>query len=494
VGDPNAKMAGRATDASDGISREALRAGISRSVWHVATSLIFEELSSGRGVVVPELGTFTIDVREKFRGTAGMEFDRRPAFVLSAAFESLGVRLPASRPGGRVAAHMIRWQSLASRCGIDRDLARRAVASTVSAFVSTVAGMAATSARSSGVLDLGPCGKLRILRCADRMRSGCEPRVSFSAELLAAVHNAAATEAAVRSTPSATSLAAPTAACVPPPALPDVTDPSLDALDSAEELAMAQMMVTRTAKEREVSHSVEPGVCTLEALRHPRSPVTAGWAECVSTTAPQVAAASCAAKATATSAEGKTPREPLQILPIVEGDVDEWRARKLQTGRELAAPRVYSSAERRRRIELDITNLRTAKARSTAAKETEARKAAKEARGVDRLLDRLLERPHVPAANAAAAAAAAAVMAAARERLDAAQTSGPMGTAGVRAEEGLQSTAPAASSDGEEAEATLLLRRKMELQVHGHSLRSMPPLGSIDAPGCLLQRFLDTPI
>ena len=46
-----------------------LEAGVSKACFHVATELIFEELSAGRGVTLPGLGTFTIDVKERFLGT-----------------------------------------------------------------------------------------------------------------------------------------------------------------------------------------------------------------------------------------------------------------------------------------------------------------------------------------------------------------------------------------------------------------------------------------
>ena len=74
---------------------------------------------------------------------------------------------------------MIGWQALASRCGVDRDLAQRAVAQTLAAFSSKVAAMSTSEARSALCLDLGPCGKLRIVR-AGGMKTGFEPRVAFS--------------------------------------------------------------------------------------------------------------------------------------------------------------------------------------------------------------------------------------------------------------------------------------------------------------------------
>ena len=36
--------------------------GLSRSVWHTACDHIFSELCESRGVAVPDLGTFSIDV------------------------------------------------------------------------------------------------------------------------------------------------------------------------------------------------------------------------------------------------------------------------------------------------------------------------------------------------------------------------------------------------------------------------------------------------
>ena len=47
-----------------------LEAGVSKACFHVATELIFEELSAGRGVTLPGLGTFTIDVRSAFSAPA----------------------------------------------------------------------------------------------------------------------------------------------------------------------------------------------------------------------------------------------------------------------------------------------------------------------------------------------------------------------------------------------------------------------------------------
>ena len=49
----------------------AVRTGLMRSVWHVACDVIYEELCAGRGVVVPDLGTFFIDTKESFLSTAG---------------------------------------------------------------------------------------------------------------------------------------------------------------------------------------------------------------------------------------------------------------------------------------------------------------------------------------------------------------------------------------------------------------------------------------
>ena len=46
------------------LSDESTRAGLARAIWHNAATLIFDELAAHRGVVVPGLGTFTVDVRE----------------------------------------------------------------------------------------------------------------------------------------------------------------------------------------------------------------------------------------------------------------------------------------------------------------------------------------------------------------------------------------------------------------------------------------------
>ena len=165
-----------------------LEAGVSKACFHVATELIFEELSAGRGVTLPGLGTFTIDVKERFLGTGrGTKADRTPFLQLSAHYESLGVRPPAQKPSGATPTHMIGWQALASRCGVDRDLAQRAVAQTLAAFSSKVAAMSTSEARSALCLDLGPCGKLRIVR-AGGMKTSFEPRVAFSEALLLAIH------------------------------------------------------------------------------------------------------------------------------------------------------------------------------------------------------------------------------------------------------------------------------------------------------------------
>jgi hypothetical protein len=162
---------------------------LSHSVWHTACDHIFSELCESRGVAVPDLGTFSIDVITTFHGTQGTRIERRPSLTLSANFEKLGVRLPAARPaaGG---TRLIGWQQIALKCGeaVDRDLARRLVASLLAGFASQVAAMAASGARSSSSLDLGRCGTLRIVRCGEPSRPRWrEPRVQFSSELLDAV-------------------------------------------------------------------------------------------------------------------------------------------------------------------------------------------------------------------------------------------------------------------------------------------------------------------
>ena len=162
---------------------------LARFVWHTACDHIFSELCEGRGVAVPDLGTFSIDVITTFHGTQGTRIERRPSLTLSANFEKLGVRLPAARPAAGV-TRLIGWQQIALKCGeaVDRDLARRLVTSLLAGFASQVAAMAASGARSSSSLDLGRCGTLRILRCGEPSRPRWqEPRVQFSSELFDAV-------------------------------------------------------------------------------------------------------------------------------------------------------------------------------------------------------------------------------------------------------------------------------------------------------------------
>jgi hypothetical protein len=152
----------------------------SRSLFLAACELIREELVAGRGVSVPDLGTFSVD-RSRNRP--------QPLLVLSASFERLGVKLPPVRSSAG-ATHMIGWLKIAQRCDVDRDLARRAVAQTIDTFARQVAEVTNSGGqhpRATASLSLGSCGTLRILRCNDR--GTCEPRVVFAPSLLQAIIN-----------------------------------------------------------------------------------------------------------------------------------------------------------------------------------------------------------------------------------------------------------------------------------------------------------------
>ena len=64
-----------------------------QAVWQALCDTIFQELGAGRGIIVPELGTFAIDVKTHYLGTGGTTEEWRPALVLSAAFSG-SARLP----------------------------------------------------------------------------------------------------------------------------------------------------------------------------------------------------------------------------------------------------------------------------------------------------------------------------------------------------------------------------------------------------------------
>ena len=153
-------------------------AGISRSVWSVACHVIFHELAAGRPCNIPGLGTFHSE-------------QQRPRLMLAEHFEhNLGVVTPHHRaPLGPVdSTAIISWQALGDLCGLDSETARCGVEQAIAAFATSIAGMSSSAARSMSTLDLGPCGKLRIMRAGDLGAGGAlEAIVSYTEELVVAV-------------------------------------------------------------------------------------------------------------------------------------------------------------------------------------------------------------------------------------------------------------------------------------------------------------------
>lgn len=373
-------------------------AGLSRAAFHVACQLIFEELSAGRGVSVPDLGTFTIDNREKWMGTGkGTVVTRTPMLVLSANFENIGVKLPAAVPQKPPPSHMVGWQLVAQRCGADRDLVRRAVATTLSSFANEVASCASSTTRSSSAtLDLGPCGKLRIVRCGE-MRAGCEPRFVFSESLINAVRRGPAAEAAqAQAAAKAAAKAAEDWVIVSAP------DDDIDLVDEPVDLSDG---ATKTS-------SADPSFVTLARLRYtpewanndaaapapsqPRASTTFGLPRAsrrpLSDSAEKIMASAAASAAAASAAlAGSALREPLEILPMVGADVDEWAMRKLQSSRfdrpGEGGRRVLSVEERRRKAENDLANLHFVRQRASTGMPLKTTRA--EARGVNKILRKL---------------------------------------------------------------------------------------------------------
>ena len=103
--------------------------------------------------------------------------------------------------------------------------------------------------------------------------------------------------------------------------------------------------------------------------------------------------ASAAASAAAASAAlaGSALREPLEILPMVGADVDEWAMRKLQSSRfdrpGEGGRRVLSVEERRRKAENDLASLHFVRQRASTGMPLKTTKA--EARGVNKILRKL---------------------------------------------------------------------------------------------------------
>ena len=409
---------------------EAIRSGISRSAWHVAASFVFDELAAGRGVVVPGLGTFTIDVRERFRGTGGVTVERQPFLQLSAHFERIGVRPPPQRPGGAVAAHMIGWQAVAERCGTDRDLARRAVAQTLAAFAAKVAAMCTSSARSAACLDLGPCGKLRIVRIG-QMKAGLEPRVAFSESLFLAVHRSGGAARAGGPSTSGPSAAGPSdgsagdaggagaAAAVGGQAAATPHAPATAELEGAVAApSLAEAASVAEAAEADQG-ALEPDAgrafITLAGLKY-YMPATHGWAECVSAAADAAldrsrktidvsdAEAERASISLEVGRAAGSARSPLEIVPRDAAGVDEWAFRKLQTSVDggTGQRRVLSDGERQRRVELDRANAQLMRARGHAGKGARTSRARRiaEQHGVQTLLQRLPSSAPPPDASA----------------------------------------------------------------------------------------------
>ena len=384
----------------------SLDAALSRDAFQTACVMIFDELCAGRGISVPNLGTFTIDVRERFRGAhAGMVVSsRRPVLLLSATFEKLGVKLPASKPFHPPPAHMLQWQTLAKRCGTDRDLVHRAVATALSSFMTQVAGMATSPARSCATLDLGPCGKLRIIRVGG-MHNMLEPRPMFSEDLIATISSGPWPKGGA-----------------------DADEWVLvDALEGEPIEPSADLLPAPAV--------IESNFLTLAGLGRIVPAAVPVRPACVAAVAPGAAHS----RASNREAEKKITdislsRAPLDALPVAQPDVDEWAVRKLQNSRQLngAARRVLSSEERRRRMDQDLANRTTVSQRAVVKKEPSS-----PAKGVDKLLQRLAARPDEEALRVSTVAPDA-------------------GEAG--------------EGPGEATEAVLLLRRKAELQEKLHAL------------------------
>ena len=358
----------------------AVRTGLMRSVWHVACDVIYEELCAGRGVVVPDLGTFFIDTKESFLSTAGStSVTRQPSLVLSGHFERLGMHLPVARPSTG-AAHMLGWRAVAERCGIDRDLARRSVASVLAAFASQVAGMAASSARSSAGLDLGRCGTLRALRFGG-FATGCEPRVLFSPQLVELVRKGPSAAPPERSThrpagigsaggpPPAPALSAPPPVPLPLPGPADATDADAPAPSEAQEPFPCLASAGLEAPGRPLGAS--DGYLSLEGLSklmHGEEPQA--WAVAPAPTAAALTWTAKSLTADGAAADGAAAvgmgvgRQPLGALPQTAPGVDEWAVSK-QMGWmcDVLPGRLLPPSERSRRAALDADNRLVEKAR-----------------------------------------------------------------------------------------------------------------------------------
>ena len=438
------------------------------SHWHFVCDLIFDELCAGRGVCVPDLGTFSIDSRTTFHGTAGTVTDRKPALVLSASFERLGVRFPPARPSS-CAVHMLGWQQIALRCGSDRDLVRRSVSAVLASFASQIAGMTATGARSTAGLDLGRCGKLRIMRSGE-MRSGwLEPRVLFAQDLVTAVSRGALVAHSIKGMSKGGASAA--VADEKPKSTADKTlaGVAADGYVSLERLSqlMAHGMPewATCVRAAEAGKPSRVGAETSAALQ-----ATADAHEVEQ--AASVAASVTGANAAALEALPPPQAPPLLALPQTAPSVDEWAVSKqLAWTCDVMGGKMLPAMERARKAEIDRANLQEAVARRQllARAAWSSQSASPEVAGVVKLLRRLGPRAEQVGRGEAKA-----------RETEASETGLPALLTHVAG-------TPSESADDERSEVSVeieqLLERKRELERRLERLEERIEVGSVSSRG-----------
>ena len=331
-------------------------------VWKTVCGIVFEELSQGRGVRVPGLGSFTVD--DTGRG------GRRPVLTLGAQFEKLGVKPPAAKPRAPAPTHLLPWHLIAEAIGSDHDLARRALDVALAGFVNRVGAVASGPAGGLGQLqlELGRCGRLTIVKCGAG-KAGSYPRVEFSCSLIEAVR-AGQSPDAPPSAPSSTALdgdlddaeaeAKPGAAATTSPIGP-VDAAAAAALAAAAAEDDARFVTLGLLKELGVlggrGAAAPAAAPPPAAAAPPPPPPPAEAAAAVAALASSVGAADTAALAAAAEYE-----PPAHALPLPPPEMNEWVATK-RSGRG-----VLSARERTTRVLLDNENRAAVRAR--AAKST----------------------------------------------------------------------------------------------------------------------------
>jgi hypothetical protein len=335
-----------------------MREDLLTKVWAAATNVIFDELSSGRGVSVPELGAFTVECTDRHTTVL-----RQPALTLSATFARVGVKPPAARCRG--VAHMIGWVKIAQVCEIDRDLARRALAACVARFTTQLG-----ESPSRATLDLGRCGKVHLLRCSG---GGFEARVEFASALCRAVRGSRGA-------------AAPTASSIG-----QYQQPPSCQLRAVGTAAPSEPQDTATAGANESSDRV----VSLEQLSHlmnayPSQPLKGGHGQ-ANGSLQGSSERGRPHKASALEPPPILPPPPRTCaLPQVSPEIDEWAVTKQlrwNCDANLESERFLSTAGRQRRVELDHANKQVAKQRRAQQHSSHGQELPKV--GVLKLLQRL---------------------------------------------------------------------------------------------------------